>query len=89
MTGLKRYGKQWPEGTPTLTLVARNNNGAADEKRPTRILNRGDWLKPGQEVQVGVPSFLHQLLPIRMAAAWTFARFGWWIPNRPRPRGYL
>ncbi len=73
---------QWPEGTPTLTLVARNNNGAADEKRPAHILNRGDWLKPGQEVQVGVPAFLHKLPPDSDGSRLTFAR---WLVDPKSP----
>ncbi len=29
------------------------------ERRPTRLLKRGDWLQPGEAVEPGVPSFLH------------------------------
>jgi hypothetical protein len=32
-----------------------------DSPRSTRMLNRGDWLQPGDEVQPGFPSFLHSL----------------------------
>src|SRR5579883_1356638 len=45
----------WPEGSTTLTLVAR------DQKRQTRVLKRGDWLKPGDEVSAAVPAFLNPL----------------------------
>ena len=53
--------KQWPEGTPTLAIKARQNMGADDQRRVTQILSRGDWLKPGREVSAGVPAFLHPL----------------------------
>jgi hypothetical protein len=47
--------KQWPAGSTALTLLAR------DESRETRILKRGDWLKPTDSVSPGVPAFLHPL----------------------------
>ncbi len=53
--------KQWPEGTATLSLMARNNRGPGDEKRATHLLKRGDWLSPDREVSAGVPAFLHAL----------------------------
>jgi mono/diheme cytochrome c family protein len=46
---------QWPEGETQLTLMAR------DENRETRLLKRGDFLKPGQVVSAGTPAFLHPL----------------------------
>ena len=68
--------KQWPEGTTALTLMAR------EEGRPTAMLKRGDWLKPGKEVTAGVPAFLHPLPdgyePTRLA----FAR---WLVDRRSP----
>jgi mono/diheme cytochrome c family protein len=45
----------WPQGATTLALVQR------DEPRPTSLLKRGDWLKPGKKVMAGVPAFLHPL----------------------------
>ncbi|MCW5559867.1 MAG: DUF1553 domain-containing protein, partial [Verrucomicrobiae bacterium] len=53
--------KQWPEGTPALVLAARRDRGPGDERRPTQIFKRGDWLKPGEEVTSGTPAFLHPL----------------------------
>jgi hypothetical protein len=47
--------KQWPEGATTLTLTQR------EEPRNTRILKRGDFLKPTTPVTAGVPAFLHPL----------------------------
>ncbi len=66
----------WPEGTTALTLMARA------EPRPTNLLKRGDWLKPGREVAPGVPAILHPLPtgcePTRLA----FAR---WLVDRRSP----
>ena len=53
--------RQWPEGVPTMVLTALHGQGAGEEKRPTRLFKRGDWLKPGGEVTAGVPAFLHRL----------------------------
>jgi mono/diheme cytochrome c family protein len=47
--------KQWPVGSTSLTLMARN------EPRETHMLDRGDWLKPTRTVTAGVPAFLHPL----------------------------
>ncbi len=47
--------KEWPVGSTTLTLKHRQ------VPRETRILKRGDFLKPEQLVAPGVPAFLHQL----------------------------
>src|SRR5207244_3467257 len=38
-----------------LTLLSR------EQRRETRLLKRGDWLKPQQAVSAGVPEFLHGL----------------------------
>jgi hypothetical protein len=74
--------KQWPEGAPTLTLVARKNKGAADQTRATYILNRGDWLKPVREVETGVPAFLNPLPPGADSSRLTFAR---WLVDPKAP----
>ncbi|MBC8113842.1 MAG: DUF1549 domain-containing protein, partial [Candidatus Saccharimonas sp.] len=47
--------QQWPRGSTTLTLMAR------DDPRDTRMLIRGDFLKPDTPVTPGVPAFLHPL----------------------------
>lgn len=47
--------KKWPPGSTALTLAAR------DEMRSTRLLSRGDFLKPTRVVSAGVPAFLHPL----------------------------
>ena len=58
--------QQWPRGSTTLTLMAR------EEPRDTRMLLRGDWLKPDKPVTPGVPAFLHPLpvaVPLRETKA--------------------
>jgi len=67
---------QWPEGETTLTLMAR------DEPRATKVLKRGDWLKPGADVGPGVPAFLHPLPEDADASRLTFAR---WLVDRRSP----
>ncbi|MBN8245927.1 MAG: PSD1 domain-containing protein [Verrucomicrobia bacterium] len=74
--------KQWPEGTPTLVLAARQERGPGDERRPTRMFKRGDWLKPGQEVTFGVPAFLHPLPEHADDSRLTLAR---WLVDRRSP----
>ncbi len=74
--------KQWPEGSPSLTFVARGDVGPGDEPRPTHFLKRGDWLKPGDRVSPGVPSFLHPLPEGADSSRLTFAR---WLVDRRSP----
>ncbi len=52
---IETLSQQWPRGSTTLTLMARK------EPRDTRMLLRGDWLKPDKPVTPGVPAFLHPL----------------------------
>lgn len=49
--------KEFPEGGSVLNLAER----APEFRRETRILERGNWNKPGQAVEPGVPAFLHEL----------------------------
>jgi Protein of unknown function (DUF1553)/Protein of unknown function (DUF1549)/Planctomycete cytochrome C len=67
----------WPEGATTLTLLQR------EEPRPTHLLKRGDWLKPGKQVTAGVPEILHPLAdPKAPADRLTLAR---WLVDRRSP----
>jgi hypothetical protein len=68
--------KQWPEGATALTLQAR------PQGRPTAMLKRGDWLKPGKEVSAGVPAFLHPLPDGFEPTRLTLAR---WLVDRRSP----
>jgi hypothetical protein len=74
--------KQWPEGAPTLALAARRNGGPGDERRPTRQLKRGDWLKPGKEIAAGTPAFLHPMPADADDSRLSFAR---WMVDRKSP----
>ena len=47
--------REWPVGSTSLTLRHR------ETPRDTRILKRGDFLKPDKPVSPGVPAFLHPL----------------------------
>ncbi|HLW67954.1 MAG TPA: DUF1549 and DUF1553 domain-containing protein [Gemmataceae bacterium] len=53
--------KQHPEGSSQLVLAHR------DQPRETHMLKRGDFLKPGEMVSVGVPDFLNPLPPVANA----------------------
>jgi len=67
---------QWPEGQTQLTFVAR------DEPRDTRLLKRGDFLKPGQSVSAGVPAILHPLSPDADGSRLTLAK---WLVSTNSP----
>jgi hypothetical protein len=68
--------KQHPEGTTQLALSERA------KRRPTHLLQRGDFLKPDKVIEPGVPSFLNPLPPGAPATRLTFAR---WLVDRSSP----
>ncbi|MBI4584674.1 MAG: DUF1553 domain-containing protein [Planctomycetes bacterium] len=68
--------KRHPEGSSQLVLSAR------EEARDTRILKRGDFLKPGRPVSAGVPAFLHPLPEGAPPTRLTLAR---WLADRRSP----
>jgi hypothetical protein len=68
--------KRWPVGTTSLTVQARA------EPRDTRILKRGDFLKPTEKVDAGVPEFLHKLPAGAKPDRLTFAK---WLVDRKSP----
>jgi hypothetical protein len=68
--------KQWPNGGTQLALKSR------EEPRDTRVLRRGDWLKPAAPVEAGVPSFLHSLPENADSTRLTFAK---WMVDRHSP----
>jgi hypothetical protein len=65
-----------PEGTTQLVLAAQQ------QARDTHVLKRGDFLKPAQAVQPGVPAFLHPLPEGAPPTRLTFAR---WLVDRRSP----
>jgi hypothetical protein len=68
--------QKWPAGTTALVLVAR------DDARATRMLKRGDFLKPADPVSAGVPAVLH-LLPQNVPA--TRLSLARWLTDRNSP----
>ena len=68
--------QQWPAGSTALTLMART------DPRDTRLLMRGDWLKPDKPVAAGVPSFLH---PLPAGAAPNRLTFAKWLTDPKSP----
>jgi hypothetical protein len=74
--------QSWPEGTTTLTLIARTDSGPGDEIRTTHVFRRGDWLRPGREVSFGTPAVLHGLPDDADATRLTLAR---WLVDRQSP----
>ncbi|MEW6304648.1 MAG: PSD1 and planctomycete cytochrome C domain-containing protein [Verrucomicrobiota bacterium] len=67
---------RWPEGATSLALLMR------EEPRDTRVLRRGDWLKPTKHVETGVPAFLHSLPKDADNSRLTFAR---WLADPRSP----
>jgi mono/diheme cytochrome c family protein len=68
--------QQWPEGTTALTLAAR------EEPRETRMLKRGDFLRPLAAVSPVVPAMLHPLPEGAAPSRLTLAR---WLVDRRSP----
>ena len=68
--------KQHPPGASQLVL------GQRGEQRPTHLLMRGDFLKPADVVEPGVPSFLHPLAESTEPPRLRFAR---WLVDRRSP----
>jgi hypothetical protein len=68
--------KQHPEGSSQLVLAAR------ETPRPSHVLVRGDFLRPGKAVEPGVPAFLHPLPSGAPPNRLTFAR---WLVDRRSP----
>ncbi|MFO0871695.1 MAG: PSD1 and planctomycete cytochrome C domain-containing protein [Pirellulales bacterium] len=68
--------KQWPVGSTALTLSART------APRDTRLLQRGDWLKPTRPVVAGTPAVLNPLPADAPPTRLTLAR---WLTDRQAP----
>ncbi|RPI89564.1 MAG: DUF1549 domain-containing protein, partial [Planctomycetaceae bacterium] len=68
--------RQHPEGSSQLVLSGR------ETPRDTRMLERGDFLKPGRPIGAGVPGFLNPLPANAPANRLTFGR---WLASRDSP----
>jgi hypothetical protein len=69
--------KQFPVGSTQLALQAR------EEMRDTRVLKRGDFLKPTEQISAGVPAFLHSLDDAK--ASPTRLTLAKWLVDRRSP----
>lgn len=68
--------RQHPKGTTQLVLSERQR------LRPTHVLSRGDFLRPGKRVSPGVPDFLNSLTEEGPVDRLAFAR---WLVDRKAP----
>lgn len=68
---------QWPAGATALVLTPRQT------PRETRLLQRGDFLKPDRQVTPGVPAFLHK--PADETSPPSRLSFARWITDRRSP----
>jgi cytochrome c553 len=68
--------KTWPVGSTQLTAQVRT------EMRDTRVLKRGDFLKPTRAVQPGVPAYLNPLTDKTDGSRLTLAN---WLVAREAP----
>ena len=68
--------QEWPSGTTALVVQARA------EPRETRMLKRGDFLRPAAAVTPGVPAMLHALPTGAPPSRLTLAR---WLVDRQSP----
>ncbi len=68
--------RQHPEGSSQLVLRER------EDARETRLLKRGDFLKPDRVITPGVPTFLHPLPADAAPNRLTFAK---WLVARDSP----
>lgn len=68
--------REYPEGSSQLALQERVDH------RDTHMLFRGDFLKPGKEVAVGVPGFLN---PLPAAAPANRLGLAQWLTDRNAP----
>jgi hypothetical protein len=68
--------KEYPDGATSMTLASR------EQPRDTRLLRRGDWLKPAKPVTAGVPAVLNPLPKNADSSRLTFAK---WMTDRKSP----
>ena len=73
---IEQLWREHPEGTTQLVMNER------EELRETKLLMRGDFLKPGKTVQAGTPAFLHASPTGAPANRLTLAK---WMVDRQSP----
>jgi hypothetical protein len=67
---IEAIARQHPEPSTTQAVLQSRH-----EMRSTRLLKRGDWLKPGKVIRAGVPAALHPLPADAPPTRLTFARW--------------
>ena len=73
---IEKLWSEWPVGSTSLVAAKR------DEPRDTRLLKRGDFLRPGAKVEADVPAALHQLPKGADGSRLTLAK---WIVDKKSP----
>lgn len=73
---IEKLWAEWPVGSTSLVAAKR------DEPRDTRLLKRGDFLRPGAKVEADVPAALHPLPKGADGSRLTLAK---WIVDRKSP----
>jgi hypothetical protein len=68
--------REWPGGSTSLVAQKRA------DPRDTRLLKRGDFLKPGAKVEAGTPEFLH---PVPKGADGSRLTLAKWLVDRKSP----
>ena len=72
---IDQWWRQLPEGSSTqLVLLER------EDPRRTHLLERGDFLSPGERIDAGVPALLHQMPSDPRPSRLSFAR--WLVDDR-------
>ena len=73
---IEKLWTEYPDGATSLTLTSR------EMPRETRLLRRGDWLRPAKSVAAGVPAAFNPLPKNADGSRLTFAR---WLTDRKAP----
>jgi Protein of unknown function (DUF1553)/Protein of unknown function (DUF1549)/Planctomycete cytochrome C len=76
---IEQLWREHPESASQLVLQGR------DDPRDTRVLERGDFLKPRNPVLPGVPAFLHPLPKEEGTAGPTRLTFARWLVDQKSP----
>lgn len=73
---IEKLWEQWPAGSTSLTVQAR------EQQRETRLLKRGEFMKPDRLVQAGVPASFNGIPKDASPDRLTLAR---WMTDRQAP----
>jgi hypothetical protein len=73
---IEQLWQQWPAGSTSLTVQTR------DQQRETRLLKRGEFMKPDRLVQAGVPASLNSIAADATPNRLTLAN---WLTDKQAP----